>query len=52
MQYKGIKLIEKNNVKSILNLGNGKGNSNLDILKCIMKISKKMLFKVFSKKKR
>ena len=49
--YQGIKLIEKNNVKSILNLGNGR-NSNLDILKCIMKISKKkMLFRFFQKEK-
>jgi UDP-glucose 4-epimerase len=50
--YKGIKLIEKNNIKSILNLGNGKGNSNLDIFKSIMKISKKnMLFKFLPKRK-
>lgn len=50
--YQGIKIIEKNNLKSILNLGNGKGNSNLDILKCIMKISKKkMLFRFFPKRK-
>ena len=41
--YLGIKLIEKNKIKTILNLGNGEGNSNLDIVKSIIKISKKII---------
>jgi len=50
--YLGIKLIEKNKIKTILNLGNGKGNSNLDIVKSIIKISKKkLLFKFSSRRK-
>ena len=48
----GINHIEKKKVKSVINLGNGIGNSNLDILKSINKISKKKLpFKFESRRK-
>ena len=50
--FLGTKLLEKKKIKVILNLGNGIGNSNLDILKSIIKTSrKKLLFKFSPRRK-
>lgn len=49
---KGIKLIEKRKIKSVLNLGNGKGYSNLQILNSINKYLKIKIKFSFSKKRK
>ena len=50
--YSGIQRIEKKKLKTVVNLGNGKGYTNLDIIKAINKITKKKIKFRFSKKRK
>ena len=50
--YNGIIFFKKKPIKSIINLGNGNGNSNLDVIKKISSITKKTLKFKFRKKRK